>query len=118
MCAILINYVLMRKRLDEQAPVALSGYFAAPVRWHFWGIAGGAIWCTGAVLSFVASRAHVVGPAVSYLIGQGATMISACWGVFIWHDFSAAPKKAKAYLVWMFAVFLLGLTLVGLAPIF
>jgi glucose uptake protein len=118
MCAVLMNYALMRKPLDAQPPVAMSGYFAAPASWHLWGIVGGAIWCTGAVLNFVASRAHIVGPAVSYSIGQGATMISAFWGVFIWHEFSAAPKKAKTYLVWMFVLFLLGLTFVALAPIF
>ena len=118
MCAVLMNYALMRKPLDTQPPVAMSSYIAAPASWHLWGIVGGAIWCAGAVLNFVASRAHIVGPAVSYSIGQGATMISACWGVFIWHEFSAAPKKAKTYLVWMFVLFLLGLTFVALAPIF
>jgi glucose uptake protein len=118
LCAIPVNYLLMRKPLDAQSPVSISGYSAAPARWHLWGIIGGAIWCTGAVLNFVASRAHIVGPAVSYSIGQGATMISACWGVFIWREFSAAPKQAKTYLVWMFVLFLLGLTLVALAPIF
>ena len=118
MCAIVMNYALMRKPLDAQPPVAMRGYFAAPAHWHFWGIVGGAIWCTGAVLNFVASRAHIVGPAVSYSIGQGATMISAAWGVFIWHEFSTAPKKAKTYLLWMFVLFLLGLTFVALAPIF
>jgi len=118
LCAIPVNYLLMRKPLDAQPPVAMSGYSEAPPRWHLWGIVGGAIWCTGAVLNFVASRAHIVGPAVSYSIGQGATMISACWGVFIWREFSAAPKQAKTYLVWMFVLFLIGLTLVALAPIF
>ena len=60
-----------------------------------WGILGGLIWCTGAVLNFIASRANIVGPAVSYSIGQGATMISAAWGVFIWHEFSnrALPRQ-------------------------
>jgi glucose uptake protein len=118
LCAIPINYLLMRKPLDEQAPVAMKGFAAAPLRWHVWGTIGGVIWCTGAVFNFVASRAHIVGPAVSYSIGQGATMISACWGVFVWREFSAAPPRAKTYLFWMFVLFLLGLTLVALAPIF
>jgi glucose uptake protein len=117
-CAIPVNYLLMRKPLDRQPPVAMNGFAAAPVRWHVWGMIGGIIWCTGAVFNFVASRAHVVGPAVSYSIGQGATMISACWGVFVWREFSAASSRAKMYLVWMFVLFLLGLTFVALAPVF
>lgn len=117
-CAIPVNYLLMRKPLDAQPPVAMNGFSAAPIRWHVWGTIGGIIWCTGAVFNFVASRAQVVGPAVSYSIGQGATMISACWGVFIWGEFSAASSRAKTYLFWMFVLFLAGLTLVALAPIF
>jgi glucose uptake protein len=117
-CAIPFNYLLMRKPLDAQRPVSMAGFTAAPARWHLWGIAGEAIWCTGAVLNFVASKAHVVGPAVSYSIGQGATMISAAWGVFVWREFSSASSRAKNYLFWMFVLFLLGLTLVALAPLF
>jgi glucose uptake protein len=118
LCAIPFNYLLMRKPLDAQHPVSMAGFAAAPARWHLWGIAGGAIWCTGAVFNFVASKAHVVGPAVSYSIGQGATMISAAWGVFVWREFSSASSRAKNYLFWMFVLFLLGLTLVALAPLF
>ena len=118
LCAIPFNYLLMRKPLDAQRPVSIAGFTAAPARWHLWGVVGGAIWCTGAVFNFVASKAHVVGPAVSYSIGQGATMISAAWGVFVWREFSSASSRAKSYLFWMFVLFLLGLTLVALAPLF
>ena len=118
LCAIPVNYVLMRKPLDAQRPVSIAAFAAVPPRWHWWGTAGGAIWCTGAVFNFVASKAHVVGPAVSYSIGQGATMISAAWGVFVWREFSSASSRAKNYLFWMFVLFLLGLTLVALAPLF
>jgi glucose uptake protein len=116
-CSLPVNFILMRKPLDGKEPVSLHGYAEAPLRWHLWGAAGGVIWCTGAVLNFVASRAHLVGPAVSYSIGQGATMISAAWGVFVWHEFSAAPRRSRTFLVWMFALFLLGLVAVALAPI-
>jgi glucose uptake protein len=116
-CAIPLNFLLMRRPLAGGEAVALSGYARAKGSWHVWGIAGGAIWCTGAVFNFVASRAHIVGPAVSYSIGQGATMISAAWGVFIWKEFAGAPRRAKVYLVWMFALFVLGLTAIALAPV-
>jgi glucose uptake protein len=45
-------------------------------------------------------------------------MISAAWGVFIWHEFSTAPLRAKTLLAWMFGVFLCGLSAVALAPLF
>jgi glucose uptake protein len=117
-CAVPVNYLLMRRPLDGREAVAMRGYWRAPRSWHLWGVLGGAVWCTGAVLNFVASRTQTVGPAVSYSIGQGATMISACWGVFVWREFSRAPKRAKAFLAVMFVFFLVGLTAVALAPIF
>lgn len=116
-CSVPVNYLIMRKPLDRTEPVSMSGYSLAPLKWHAWGIVGGLIWCTGAVLNFVASRAHLVGPAVSYSIGQGATMISAAWGVFVWHEFSSASRRSKSFLVWMFGLFVLGLIAVSLAPV-
>jgi glucose uptake protein len=117
-CAIPFNWLLMRKPLDGREPASMQEYFRAPAPFHLWGILGGAIWCTGAVLNFVASEAHIVGPAVSYSIGQGATMVSAAWGVFVWHEFSNAPAKSRMFLGWMFALFLCGLTAVAVAPLF
>jgi glucose uptake protein len=117
-CAVPANYLLMRFPLDGREPASMRGYWRAPASWHFWGVVGGAIWCTGAMANFVASQAHIVGPAVSYSIGQGATMISACWGVFVWHEFGAAPARSKISLAWMFVFFLCGLTAVACAPLF
>ena len=117
LCAIPTNYLLMRRPLDGSTPVAMAGYPAARGSYHWWGILGGVIWCTGATFNFVASRAHIVGPAVSYSIGQGATMISAAWGVFIWKEFATAPQRAKVFLGWMFLLFVLGLSAIALAPI-
>ena len=117
LCSIPVNFLLMRRPLDGRPPVAMRGYRQAHLRWHLWGIAGGVVWCTGAVFNFVASQAHIVGPAVSYSIGQGATMISAAWGVFVWREFASASKRSKNFLVGMFILFLLGLIAVALAPI-
>lgn len=117
-CSLVFNTMFMRRPLDGRSPVSWSAYVQAPRYWHLWGVIGGSVWCTGAILNFVASRAQIVGPAVSYSIGQGATMISACWGVFIWHEFSGAPRRSKTFLVWMFLLFLVGLSAVALAPIF
>ena len=117
LCAIPFNFLLMRKPLDGSVPLAFSEYTSARGSWHFWGILGGAIWCTGAIFNFVSSRAHAVGPAVSYSIGQGATMISAAWGVFVWKEFADAPRRSKTFLAWMFIFFLGGLSAIALAPI-
>jgi glucose uptake protein len=112
------NWILMKKPLDGKPPVDGADYWRAPFNWHAAGVLGGEIWCTGAVSNFVASGAHFVGPAVSYSIGQGATMVSACWGVFVWHEFAGAPRTARMLLILMFVFFLLGLGAVALAPLY
>jgi len=116
LCAIPVNYLLMKKPITGTAPVNMSGYFQAKSAWHFWGILGGVIWCTGAVFNFVASHAQIVGPAVSYAIGQGATMVSALWGVFIWKEFVSAPPASRKLIPAMFIFFLLGLGSIAIAP--
>jgi glucose uptake protein len=112
------NLLLMAKPLDGKPPVSLRGYLPAPFRWHMAGLLGGAIWATGAIANFVASGANLVGPAVSYSIGQGATMVSVCWGVFVWKEFNGAPLIARRYLLYTFIFFALGLIAVALAPLY
>jgi glucose uptake protein len=115
------NLLLMARPLDGKPPVNGADYWSAPMGWHLAGVLGGIIWCIGAVSNFIASVAHLdrpIGPAVSYSIGQGATMISACWGVFVWHEFAGAPRSAKTLLFLMFVFFLLGLGSIALAPLY
>src|SRR5205807_8865080 len=118
LCALPVNYLLMKRPLTGAAPVNMTQYFKAKPVWHFWGVVGGLIWCTGMVFNFVASHAQMVGPAVSYAIGQGATMISAIWGVYVWREFSSAPERAKRILPYMFLCFAAGLGMIAVAPLF
>jgi glucose uptake protein len=112
------NLLLMARPLDGKSPVDGADYRRAPMSWHVAGVLGGTVWCTGAVANFVASGAHLVGPAVSYSIGQGATMVSACWGVFVWREFAGAPQSARLLLLLMFVFFAMGLGAVALAPLY
>ena len=69
----------------QGAPVPVMAYFKGSARNHLLGLAGGIIWSVGAITNFVAGAAQGdanIGPAVSYALGQGATMISALWGLF------------------------------------
>lgn len=115
-CAIPVNYLLMKKPLTGTPPVNMSQYFQTRSSWHLWGVMGGMIWCTGMVFNTVASHAEIVGPAVSYAIGQGATMVSALWGVFIWKEFAHAPAASRKLIPAMFLLFLLGLGSIAVAP--
>ncbi|MDE1163150.1 MAG: GRP family sugar transporter [Acidobacteriaceae bacterium] len=116
-CSLPFNTYLMKRSLTGDAVTTFGQYAAARGSWHVWGVIGGVIWCTGAVASFVASKANVVGPAVSYAIGQGATMVSAVWGVFVWREFASASAASRRLLPWMFLFFLAGLGAIAVAPL-
>ena len=91
-------------------PVPLSDYFKGTARDHLWGIVGGMIWAVGMTLNIVA--AGKASFAVSYGLGQGATMIAAFWGVFIWREFREAPRGTGRLLTLMFVGYIVGLALV------
>lgn len=108
----LINTVLM-KRPVEGEPVTYSQYFKGSLKEHLTGIFGGMIWCVGMSLSILA--ANKAGFAISYGLGQGATLIAALWGVFIWKEFKNSPKGVNTLLTLMFLLFVAGLGLIILA---
>jgi glucose uptake protein len=71
----------------------------------------------GTIANFVASYVPMIGPATSFSMGEGNTMISALWGVFVWKEFRGASARVRLYLVLMFLFFLLGLTSIALSPV-
>jgi glucose uptake protein len=95
------------------APVSFRDYFAGSLGTHMTGLLGGMIWGAGTSLNLIASGR--AGFAISYGLGQGATMVAALWGVFIWKEFRTAPAGTSALLAAMFASFLIGLALIVLA---
>jgi glucose uptake protein len=102
----LFNTILM-KRPFEGAPVTYDQYFKGAFKEHLTGILGGMIWCIGMSLSIIA--AGKAGFAISYGLGQGATLIAALWGVFIWKEFKNSSKMVNILLALMFVLFVAGL---------
>jgi len=98
----------------EGSPSTYKQYFTlASPKVHMIGIIGGAIWAMG--LSFSILAAEQAGPAISYSLGQGSTMVGAAWGVFVWKEFREAPKSTNWLLFLMFLCFITGLILITLA---
>jgi glucose uptake protein len=104
------NTIVMKKPFVGE-PVALGSYFRKGTpRLHLVGILGGIIWSIGMSFSIIASG--VAGPSISYGLGQGATMIAAFWGVFIWKEFKGAPAGTNRLLGLMFVFYIVGLALI------
>ncbi|MGD1094519.1 MAG: hypothetical protein ABSB35_21320 [Bryobacteraceae bacterium] len=102
-------------------PVELKQYFTGTRKQHLLGLAGGAIWMVGAISNFAAAGTPVavqVGPAISYALGQGATLVSTLWGLLIWHEFKGANARVRMLLGIMIALFVVGLGMVSIAPLY
>ena len=94
--------------------VSYNDYFSkGNPKLHIIGIFGGMIWSLGMLLNMIA--AGKAGFAISYGLGQGATMVAAIWGVFIWKEFKQAPRGTNSLLWLMFLLFILGLGLIIMA---
>ena len=85
-------------------------YFKGSAKTHLVGMLGGAIWCLGTAFSYIASGK--AGAAISYALGQGAPMIAAVWGVFVWKEFKGAGKRVNRLLALMFCFFVAGLAFI------
>lgn len=104
----LFNTLLMRKPF-QGTPVSYAGYFKGSAKNHLTGLFGGLIWCIGMSFSIIASGK--AGTAISYGLGQGATVVAAIWGIYIWKEFKGAPKGTSAILNVMLLCYLAGLGL-------
>jgi glucose uptake protein len=105
----LFNSIIMRKPFVG-VPVTYSMYFKGSTSTHSVGVIGGIIWGLGTILSFIA--AGKAGAAISYGLGQGATMVAALWGVFIWKEFKGGGRSINLMLAAMFILFITGLYLI------
>ncbi len=103
-----INFWFMRSRGSR-----FSDYLGARPGLHWTGILGGVIWMIALGLNVIASG--VAGPAISYALGQGATLIAALWGIFVWREFRAAPAGTNRLITVMLTAYALGIILIGRA---
>lgn len=112
-------------------PLEILDYFRGAKKNHLLGLLGGAIWATGTITNFVVASAArpatpanpdsagvpLLGPAISYALGQGATLISALWGLLVWKEFQGADARVRMLVAMMLVCFALGLALISSAAL-
>jgi glucose uptake protein len=99
----------MKKPINGN-PTNYKTYFKGKFQIHLVGVLGGIIWGIGNSLNLIA--AGKAGAAISYGLGQGATLVAALWGVFIWKEFKNSPKGTNPMLTAMFVLFVAGIMLI------
>lgn len=108
----LFNSLLMRVPIAGE-PLKATDYLKGTMRNHLVGVIGGCIWCLGMSLSILASEK--AGPAISYGLGQGATVVAAIWGIYVWKEFKSASPFVHRLLQFMLALYVIGLFIIILA---
>jgi len=103
------NAIAMRHPVSG-APITEREYFRGGFAIHLVGILGGLVWGLGNGINLVA--AGKAGAAISYGLGQGATLVSALWGILVWREFRGSPRSAARLNLAMFFLFLAGLGLI------
>ncbi|NOT75782.1 MAG: multidrug DMT transporter permease [Cyclobacteriaceae bacterium] len=109
---LVFNTILLKRPISGE-PTSYTAYFKGSFFTHMVGILGGLIWGIGNSFNLIA--AGKAGAAISYGLGQGATLIAAFWGVFIWKEFRNAPKGVSTLLAIMFILFFAGIISIILA---
>jgi glucose uptake protein len=108
-CTAIVNPFFMSRPVQGE-PVKMSGWISGGPKAHLLGMLGGAIWCLGNSVSFMAVGA--ASPAISYGLSNSAPVVAALWGIFVWKEFKDAPKGTNLLLSLMFGCYLIGLVLI------
>jgi len=106
---LIFNTFLMRRPLEGK-PISYADYFKGSLKTHSIGLLGGSIWAMGNLFNLLA--AGKAGPAISYGLGQGATLVAALWGVLIWKEFKGGSTTVNNLIIGMFILFVSGLGLI------
>jgi glucose uptake protein len=115
----------------EGEPLEVLDYFKGTLKQHSLGVLGGLVWAAGTMTNFVVSSAArpsnpanpesaavpLLGPAISYALGQGATLVSALWGILVWKEFRGAAGRVRTLIALMLILFAVGLALISAAAL-
>ena len=105
----IVNPIFMARPVQGE-PVKFSQWKNGSLKVHLIGMLGGAIWCLGNSVSFMAVGA--ASPAISYGLSNAAPVVAAIWGIFVWKEFRDAPRGTNLLLTLMFTFYLIGLILI------
>ena len=112
---VLVSNILWNTIFMRVGGVRYASYFRGSLKLHAIGILGGVIWMIALCFNVIASG--VAGPAISYALGQGATLVAALWGLLIWHEFRQAREGTGKYIALMLVGYTGGLILIGAASL-
>jgi glucose uptake protein len=105
----------------EGEPVEFSAYFKGRAKQHFLGLAGGFVWYTGILALMVSTSVpeqSQIPQLTRYMLIQAPPVLAALWGMVVFAELKSTDVRVKALGALMLVLFLCGLAMIGLAPLF
>jgi glucose uptake protein len=105
----------------EGDPVEFGAYLNGRLKQHLAGLASGFIWYIGMVLAWVCTsvpEAIQGEPMLHFMLAQGAPVLAALWGIVVFREFKNSDPRVKLMGTLMLVLFLCGMAMIGLAPLF
>jgi len=105
----------------EGEPVEFSAYFKGRAKQHLLGLAAGFVWYTGILALMVSTSVpeqSQVPQLARYMLIQAPPVLAALWGMVVFAELKSTDVRLKALGALMLVLFLCGLAMIGLAPLF
>ncbi len=104
----------------EGEPLEMIEYFRMRIADHLLGVIAGMILCTGVLAELVSEGGPPeaqVGTVMTYGLKQGAMLVAAIWGVWVWKDFRDAGPRVRGVVAAFTTLMALGVLFMVVASV-
>jgi len=111
---------LMNLPVDGE-PVEITSYLDGKLKQHLSGVISGIVWYSGVLLAWICASVpeNLQGsPLTRFVLLQGSPIVAAIWGIVIFKEFKESDMRVKLMGTLMIVMFLCGLAMIGLAPMY
>jgi glucose uptake protein len=105
----------------EGEPLEFSAYFKGRPAQHVLGLLAGVLWYGGTLAALVSTSLPVQlqpAPLGGFLLAQGAPIVTALLGILVFREIRGGDMRLKMLAFLMIALFVCGLAMIGLAPVY
>ena len=101
-------------------PVEFTTFLTSPLKQHLTGWLSGILWFTGVLAAWICTSVpeqEQIGPLAHVTLSQASPVIAALWGILVFRELKEGDFRVKMMGILSPVLFLLGLALIGLAPV-
>jgi glucose uptake protein len=111
---------LMNLPIEGEA-VEVTAYLDGTLKQHLSGLISGIVWYSGVLSAWVSVSVpeNLGGTALTrFMLLQGSPILAALWGMLVFREFKESDVRVKVMGTLMIVMFLCGLAMIGLSPMY